>query len=92
MPGPVFVEDGADVDAQEEGQEGIQREDPADRALTVARKLVRRHPRLQRGHGVHQAQRRDERHPAAEDDGPRSQPALRVRLLGLGCGGARLWP
>ena len=83
-PGPILVEDGADVDAAEEGQPGVYGEDPADGGLVVAPELVAEHVSLEEGDGVHEPEGGEEGEPRAEDDEPGAQAALGI---GLGSGG-----
>ncbi|KAF4504213.1 hypothetical protein G6O67_008391 [Ophiocordyceps sinensis] len=80
-PRAILVEDGPDVDAAEEGEKGVYGEDPADGALAVVAELVAERVGLEDADRVHQAHGRDHGEPAAQDDEPRLQPALGVRLL-----------
>jgi hypothetical protein len=52
----VFVEYGTNVDATEEGQEGVQGENPSDAALAVSHQLVCRYVRLENGNGIRDTQ------------------------------------
>lgn len=77
----VLVEDGPDVDAAEEGQEGVDGEDPADGALAVVPQLVAQRVGLEDADCVHEAHRRHHGEPRAGDDEPGLEPALGVRLV-----------
>lgn len=80
-PGPILVEDGADVDAAEEGQPGVDGEDPADGALAVVLELVAERVGLEDGDAVHQAHGGDHGEPGARHDGPCLEAAFGISLL-----------
>lgn len=74
----MLVEDRSDVDAAEEGHEGIYREDPPDRPITILLQLMLGNVGLKGPHGVGHAESREKATPTAKHHKPSRQASFWV--------------
>lgn len=89
---PVSVEDRTDLDACEEGEEGVDAEDPADVAPGLGLELVGADVGVEGADGVHGAQCHHEAAEGTKDAEPSAETAFRVGIpIGVrgdtACGG-----
>lgn len=78
VAGSARVEDGADLDPREEGEEGVDAEDPADGAVGLVRELVAAQVGVVGADGVHHAEGDGEAAEGAEHAEPGIESPFRV--------------
>jgi hypothetical protein len=86
VAGATGVEDGTDLDPREEGEEGVDAEDPADGAFGDGGELVRGQVGVVAADCVHHSQRDHEAAEGAEDAEPGAETTFRVGVA-VGVGG-----